>query len=439
MPPMNSATKLPFNVKIPVVEHDQRLVRRYLLQSVLRMAGCGLLLMTVLIYLPLLAALWHHAKLAALLRGGSQLSTVLFMCNPILISMLSAWGIARRKLDDLRGAGVALTPELMSSQPERWLDSPLDHLSTFDLCAETLSGLGIGVALGYHAPAVFSYQPFQGRIVLGPWRPLWLGRSIVVEICGDAGEPVRIHIRRRAGMDFFLVQNGAAWRAVDTVAAHLREQLDRRAHALKAAQRERELERSALHAKLSALQAQVEPHFLFNTLANLKYLIRTDADAAQQMLDHLVGYLQNALPDMRSVSSTLGRELALARAYLSIMQIRMGQRLRFQIDADDSLLALPFPPAMLISLVENAVKHGLERASRPGEIAIHAERRGTSLCVLVRDDGSGLSDQMGTGFGLANIHERLQLLYGERASLSVTSAQSGGVDALLAIPVSIKE
>jgi sensor histidine kinase YesM len=168
-------------------------------------------------------------------------------------------------------------------------------------------------------------------------------------------------------------------------------------------------------------------------LANLKYLVRTDADTAQQMLDHLVGYLQNALPDVRSVSSTLERELALARSYLSIMQIRMGQRLRFRIEADDAARAQAFPPAMLISLVENAVEHGLERASRPGEIIISATLRDRELRVQVCDDGVGFTEQMGQGFGLANIDERLQLLYGERASLSVAASEQGGVQTTLII------
>jgi sensor histidine kinase YesM len=134
---------------------------------------------------------------------------------------------------------------------------------------------------------------------------------------------------------------------------------------------------------------------------------------------------------MRSVSSTLERELALARSYLSIMQIRMGQRLRFRIEAGAEALAQPFPPAMLISLVENAIKHGLERASRPGEIVISAALRHGVLCVQVSDNGAGLTAQMGQGLGLANIHERLQLLYGGRASLTVED--HGGVTATLTI------
>ena len=178
---------------------------------------------------------------------------------------------------------------------------------------------------------------------------------------------------------------------------------------------------------------------MFNTLANLKYLIRTDQQAAQDMLDHLVGYLQNALPDMRSVSSTLGREMDLVGDYLAVMRIRMGVRLRFAVDVDEALRSLPFPPAMLISLVENAVKHGLERASRPGLIAISARYEGKGdggmLSVSVADDGVGLTEQAGQGTGLANIAERLLLLYGREASLVVEPGHAQGVRAVLAVPV----
>jgi sensor histidine kinase YesM len=223
------------------------------------------------------------------------------------------------------------------------------------------------------------------------------------------------------------------------VSAHLCQHLARHAAALDAARRERELERTSLQARLSALQAQVEPHFLFNTLANLKYLIRTDQQAAQDMLDHLVGYLQNAMPDMRSVSSTLGREMDLVSDYLAVMRVRMGARLRFAVEVGDELRRLPFPPAMLISLVENAVKHGLERASRPGLITISARHesdgKGDLLSVSVVDDGVGLTEQAGQGTGLANITERLLLLYGRKASLFVGPGDGQGVRALLSVPI----
>jgi signal transduction histidine kinase len=429
--------ELRFNAQ--AVEHDRRLARRYVWQSALRM-GAGTLLITIIaVYVPMIAITWqlgHGAKSLAALVTWLNFFNVVF--TPILLPALLSMGDAARTLAVWRNAGVALTPEMMSSRPRLTLQSPLDPISTFDLCAETLSGLALGAALGYRGPAVFWHQPFEGRIVLGPWRPLWLGRSVEVRVSEDPGQPVQVHIRHRFGIDFFLVQKGKAWEAVQTIASRLGKQLEQRDRALKAARRERELERTALQARLSALQAQVEPHFLYNTLANLKHLVRTDPEAAQLMLDHLVAYLQNALPDMRSVSSTLERELALARAYLSIMQIRMGHRLRFRIEVGDDLLALPFPPAMLISLVENAAKHGLERASRPGEIVIGAAMHGARLRVTVRDDGVGLTEQMGQGFGLSNIHERLQLLYGERASLTVESAQPSGVEAALAIPMDVK-
>jgi len=422
----------PFYLKPVQVEHDRRLARRYLWQSMLRTGS--VMLAVLLLILLLLAALLLSVTTRTSLHLAWNWGIVVSIVWPMLVPTLATSGIARRHLQDLAAAGTPITAEMVDARPSRTLRSPLDPLTTYNVCAEVLSGLAVGLALGYGGPAAFQHSPFTGRVVLGPWRPLWLGRSTEVSVTGEPGQPVEVRIRRRFGIDFFFVQRGEALKAVQTIADHLHTQFDLRDRALRAARREQELERTALNAKLSALQAQVEPHFLFNTLANLKYLIRTDAEKAQQMLDHLVGYLQNALPDMRSVSSTLERELALARSYLSIMQIRMGQRLRFRIEATEAAQRSPFPPAMLISLVENAVKHGLERASRPGEIVISAALSGGVLRVQVCDDGTGLTEQMGQGFGLANIHERLQLLYGGRASLSVAAAPAGGVIAALAIP-----
>jgi signal transduction histidine kinase len=430
---MNPTHKLSFNSQSAPVAHDKRLVRRYLLQSVLRMAGWQILAMLVLIGPLFLLIGQARDLLNPATWGWMAVFNVLFY--PIIMPAILASAVARANLQTMREAGLALTDERMSSRPSRSVSSVFDPITTFDLCAETLSGLAVGEALGFGGPAVFRHSPFQGKIVLGSWRPLWLGRGIEVTINGEPGQPVKIRIQRRAGLDFLLIQDGRALRAVEIVAEHLRKRLQQHDHALSAIKRARELERAALHAKLSALQAQVEPHFLFNTLANLKYLIRTDADAAQRMLDHLVGYLQNALPDMRTVSSTVRRELDLARAYLSIMEIRMGNRLHFRIDAEEDALAMPLPPAVLISLVENAVKHGLERASRPGAIVIAAEVFGDSLRVTVRDNGIGLTEHSGQGFGLANIHERLALLYGARASLTVSASEPCGVDAVLTVPL----
>ncbi|MHA4868614.1 sensor histidine kinase [Duganella sp. PWIR1] len=422
---------IPLRLRPAPIEHDPVLVRRYRRQSLLRL-WAGILVVNAVVVPPLLllilSALPPHVRPATWAWGPAS---TLFMMVLIPVGVTSS--LVQQHLSELSEAGKQLTAEMFSSRPSRTLISPLDPLTTYNVCTETLSGLAVGMALGYGGPAVFRYSPFEGKILIGPRRPVWLTQCTEVVVTGDAGKPVEVRIRRRFGYDFFTVQRGGALSAVETVAAQLRAQFEQRERTLRAIEREKELERAALNAKLSALQAQVEPHFLFNTLANLKYLIRTDVDTAQHMLDHLVGYLQNALPDMRSVSSTLERELALARSYLSIMQIRMGQRLRFHITAHDDVLTLPFPPAMLISLVENAIKHGLERASRPGEITITAVLHSDALRVRVCDDGAGLTEQMGQGFGLSNIHERLQLLYGEHASLSVTAGEHGGVVATLAI------
>jgi len=407
------SSNVPFNVKVPHVGHDAQLVRRYFLQTLLRYLSVMALLIAVCLVLPA-TVFWSLGGVSNAfnwLYFVPALAVFTGFC-PALIS--SAWQYLRA----LREAGIALTPEMISSRPHLTLPSPLDPLSTYDLCAETLSGLALGLALGYPGPAAFWHQSFKGQILLAPSRAMRLWQSIEVQIGGEPGRQTQVHVRRRFGLSFFSTQKGVAWREVQTVADHLRAELKRRHHALQLARREHELERAALNAKLSALQAQVEPHFLFNTLANLKYL------------------MQNALPDMRSVSSTVGRELALASDYLSIMQIRMGERLRFRIDADDAVRALPFPPAMLISLVENAIKHGLESATRPGDLLIGAAADGGALRLTVRDNGAGLSDQPGQGLGLANIHERLQLLYGERASLTVEALDDGGVAATLSVPLS---
>lgn len=446
---MSSPAFLPFNApRVPEVEHDRRLVRRYLLQSALRFnAGSLLFLSLAIALLPL----GLDIGMAAPGEGKRPMLQPFLVGGVVLAAMgwlaLMSSGIARSFLARLGEEGKALCAEAMASTVTRRIDAPFNSYLTFDLCTETLSGLALGTALGYAGPPAFFHDPFKGRIVLGRWRPLALGRHVEVRVSPEPGPGCRIELRSRAGLAWFAIQQGQSLEAADMVCAHLQQRLARHAAALEAARRERELERTSLQARLSALQAQVEPHFLFNTLANLKYLIRTDQQAAQEMLDHLVGYLQNALPDMRSVSSTLGREMDLVGDYLAVMRIRMGERLRFGVAVDEHLRSLPFPPAMLISLVENAVKHGLERASRPGLITISARCEGDAgdelLSVSVVDDGVGLTEQAGQGTGLANIAERLMLLYGRGASLLVepgdASGEARGVRAVLTVPVAAKD
>lgn len=197
--------------------------------------------------------------------------------------------------------------------------------------------------------------------------------------------------------------------------------------------------RQASELKLGVLQAQVEPHFLFNTLAAVRSVIREDPPRAEATLDALVDYLRAAIPRLRrsddALEATLGRQLELCRAYLAVMQLRMGDRLAVEVQVDAALASLPFPPLMLISLVENAIKHGLEPKRGAGRLTISARRDGAQLEVEVRDDGVGLGELPGSGVGLANIREQLALRYGQRGRLEVRNAPGGGVLARLTVPL----
>jgi signal transduction histidine kinase len=187
-------------------------------------------------------------------------------------------------------------------------------------------------------------------------------------------------------------------------------------------------------AKLSALQAQVEPHFLYNTLASVQALTEVDPPQASAMTGHLIQYLRNALPKMRESVSTVGQEVELVRAYLNILQMRMGKRLAFTIDVPESLQEAPFPPLMLPSLVENAIKHGLEPQREGGEVAIRAEEADGRIRMIVADTGRGFSEAPGAGVGLANIRERLAALYGAEGKLTLEANTPRGVVATIEVP-----
>ncbi|MBX3637491.1 MAG: histidine kinase [Rubrivivax sp.] len=198
-----------------------------------------------------------------------------------------------------------------------------------------------------------------------------------------------------------------------------------------AAQREAEL-------RLSVLAAQVEPHFLFNTLAGVRSAIATDPGRASEMVDRLVEYLRAAIPRLRSdggADATLGSQLEIVQAYLGLMAARMP-RLAWSVDVAPELRALPFPPLMLISLAENAVKHGVEPKIGPARVLVQARRSDDGrLAVTVADDGAGFgASSGGGGLGLVNIRERLQQMYGQRATLELRARPEGGVAATITLP-----
>ena len=228
---------------------------------------------------------------------------------------------------------------------------------------------------------------------------------------------------------------GIGFGCVVVAAVILREKNARDQARIHRAEAERhQLEKNILEARLQVMQAQVEPHFLFNTLANVQHLVETDPAAASRMLDSLIQYLRAALPQMREGATNLGREIDMARAFLEIHRVRMGSRLDFAIEVPDPLKGRPFPPMMLISLVENALKHGVDPCCECGSITIRAEEAGGRLRVSVTDTGEGIVPKKGGGVGLSNIRERLKGLYGPSAKLVLEENAPRGVVASIEVP-----
>jgi hypothetical protein len=207
------------------------------------------------------------------------------------------------------------------------------------------------------------------------------------------------------------------------------------------------LRRQVVEARMAAMQAQVEPHFLFNTLASIDHLIETDPARASQMQKNLIALLRASMPTMREAAGgpgggaghgvrELGREIAVIRPYLEILKVRMEERLATEIAVPEGLLSAEFPPMMLQTLVENAIKHGLEPKAEGGRLRVAAEIVHGKLQMTVADTGLGFGKAAtaGTGVGLANIRERLQLLYGSRATLTVAENPGGGTVVRITVP-----
>ncbi|MBV8633366.1 MAG: histidine kinase [Burkholderiaceae bacterium] len=201
------------------------------------------------------------------------------------------------------------------------------------------------------------------------------------------------------------------------------------------------VERQAMQAQLQLLQAQIEPHMLFNTLANLQGLIALDAPRAQYMLDKLIHYLRASLSSSRAETTTLAHEFELMHAYLELMSVRMGARLTYSLTLPPELERFAIPPMLLQPLVENAIKHGLESKIEGGRVEVVAKRDDKRLKISVADDGLGLETgngvhypNHGTGLGVANVRERLRALHGDAASLTLEPNTPQGAIATLTLP-----
>lgn len=253
------------------------------------------------------------------------------------------------------------------------------------------------------------------------------GSSSVMFVCEpDSG----------AWADWFNPDTGTSLEYVETLVRATTQKLAGRRNRERADVRQTAMEKELTAAQLGLLQAQVEPHFLYNTLASAQELVRTDPARADRMLGHLIDYLRRSLPRTDGSLSTLGQELERSTAWLEIMRLRMGERLAVHVDVPATTLASPMPSMMLQTLVENAIKHGLEPKPGGGGIWIRAGVDASTLSLTVADDGVGFrSDGAGTGIGLKNLRERLRLTYGGAAGFTIGNNFPHGVAATITLPV----
>ena len=238
----------------------------------------------------------------------------------------------------------------------------------------------------------------------------------------------------------WLAGSGLVFGLLLALGASVRERLAQaRAQALEFELERSRLEKQAVDARLSLLQAQIEPHFLFNTLANVQALVETGSPRAADVLKSLIAYLRAAMPRLHDQQATLADELALVRAYLELMRMRMPDRLDFVLAVPPELNGRGFPPMALLTLVENAVKHGIDPSEDGGRIEIGAcevegQGEGRSLRLWVADTGVGMDSKVEPGTGLSNLQGRLQALYGAAASLQLMELPPHGVRAELHLP-----
>jgi hypothetical protein len=320
----------------------------------------------------------------------------------------------------------------------------------------------------------FLFQPFVWRNwpwdeVLAGWLEVVRDRAVVALMIGSAligssRVPVRT-LRARAAMlaaatvagaaagEIVLLMGGAQggydgvaamlgrvlrWAVVGGCVAAMwlvwRHAADASAAAQAVELRRVRLERQATEARLGALRGQIEPHFLFNTLATVRRLQQVEPAEGARLLAHFVDYLRSAQPTRQGEGIRLGQEIDLIRAYLGVVELRMAGRLTVSFDVPDDLRALAFPPLTLATLVENAVKHGIEPAPAGGTITVVVRRLGDTLEAVVADTGVGFSGSSGSGIGLANIRARLHTLYGSTGTLTLHANLPRGVRASMHLP-----
>ncbi len=281
------------------------------------------------------------------------------------------------------------------------------------------------------------------------WKKLYLKAGVVkynlvIATAVYAEDTVSITLQcepdSAAWMDWLFLDEGSNLQNAEAVTRSISRRIAAIRRGEQATTHETVTEKELAVAKLSLLHAQVEPHFLYNTLGSAKYLISSDPERAEAMLDSLILYLRHSLPRSEDEASSLGQEVERTKAYLDILKIRMGERLQVQIDIPEAYNAMPFPTMMLQTLVENSINHGLEPKTGGGTIWISArpnQADANTVTITVADDGIGFGTATsGTGIGLNNVRERLKLAYAGSASFSIIANFPEGVAASISVPTS---
>jgi sensor histidine kinase YesM len=343
-----------------------------------------------------------------------------------------AWNVPRASVAFATLVCFALSTQLFFQRP-LWEEWPLgDIAAAWLLSLRDFSVIAMAILLTVTLAGSLPLRRLASRILLfvatlltgaalGEWATLWLQwrtwpTADLATVLGESSRWVPI---------------GAVTGAILLFRQRTRE-LDSRIHESEVTRLT--LEQQRVELQLQLLQSQIEPHFLFNTLATIRRLHQTDPARGRETLAGFVHYLRCALPEMRASETTLGREVDLIAAYLDVLQVRMGSRLDYSIDVAPGLREHRVPPLSLATLVENAVKHGLGSLPEGGRLAIGAWLEGGSLVLRVADTGTGLTASQGTGMGLANLRVRLRSLYGEAGTLILSGNEPRGLAATLRIP-----
>jgi signal transduction histidine kinase len=387
----------------------------------------------------LFAALWSNLPLIGWIEWPVVIAG--------MITMALVIAGAFSHLDRVRLIAGRIDKATLGNRQRRQIEIPFEAGEAFDLLDAAIRELpriqhvesardSLQVRAKLARPDTYGERPFDR------WNPLRLFGQTRNQILAtvtpthDSGSVTLIcEPENAAWSDWFLVDDGTNYENAEAITRAISRRVAERRRGEQAAAVQTSVEKELMVAKLSLLHAQVEPHFLYNTLASAQLLTRSDPARADEMLGHLIQYLRHSLPRTEDELSTLGMELERAIAYLEILKIRMGSRLSVQVDVPETLRATPLPPMMLQTLVENAIKHGLEPRTAGGTVWIRARRSDGEIAVTVADDGDGFNSRSsGTGIGLKNVRERLRLVYGNSAALAVVANFPAGVAATITVP-----